>query len=480
MEVLEKYGNVRIIRRSDRILPIYAVEPKGFDETEGKILQNYDKLFTDVELDTVRKEPDVSLRRDVIQEYLNMKIPKTKNKDALIDSIINKVLGYGQLSDFIDDLELEEIMVNGVNIPVFVFHRRYGMCTTNVIFKDKATLTKIINRMLWIHNREPKLVVDLTTVDGSRVNITLDPIAIHGPTMTIRRQKRHFYTITELIQAGTLDIDLASLLWLAADGMRLNPANIMFAGSIGSGKTTLLNAIAMLTPPDDRIITIEETPELRLDGKENWIPLSVQEGYDMEALVRNTLRMRPDRIIVGEIRGSEAMALFNAMNVGHKGMGTIHSSSPRETIYRLESPPMEVPMRIVSNLDLIVIQNMFHYRGKPVRRITEVAEVGGHEKETILLGTIYQWDPKRDKAVESEDMAPTTFLDKLSQEIRVRKRAVVEELERRKMVLKSLIGNKVFSHEDVLTAINAFYRGEENFNGDVADEITKQPTSQNP
>jgi flagellar protein FlaI len=242
--------------------------------------------------------------------------------------------------------------------------------------------------------------------------------------------------------------------------MRISPANLVVAGMIGSGKTTLLNALAMLSPPEDRIITIEDTPELQFAGRGNWVPMVAQSGYDMEALVRNSLRMRPNKIIVGEIRGAEAMALFNAMNVGHKGMGTVHASSAREVISRVESPPMNVPSRIVANLDLIVIMNLFNIKGVPVRRVTEVAEVGGHEKDTVLLGEIYQWDPAKDQAVEGKEMTPSTYLDKLADKLKISKREVLKELEKRKAVLISLVNNKVFEYNEVLAAVDQFYKEE--------------------
>ncbi|MBN2518820.1 MAG: CpaF family protein [Candidatus Altiarchaeota archaeon] len=467
MEILEQYDNVRIIKRDEQVIPAYELTDYSFTDTEKSVLDHADKLLTEIELDAIRKQPEVGARKEVIKDYLDAKIPKTKNKDQLIRSIMNRVLGYGELSPLVDDINLEEIMVNGVNIPVFVFHRKYGMCMTNVLFTDKTDIFRIINRLCWIHNKELKPIIDLATIDGSRANITLDPISIHGPAITLRKQKGHLFTVVELIELGTMDVNLAALLWLAVDGMRLCPANLLVCGSIGSGKTTTLNALTMLSPPEERIITIEETPEMRLDGKENWIPLTCYGEYDMDSLVRNTLRMRPDKIIIGEIRGKEAIALFNAMNVGHKGLGTLHSSSSREAIYRLQSQPMNVPTRIIANLDLIVIQNIFHYHGRPIRRITEVSEVGGMEGDTVLLGSIYEWDPMRDKVAKDDTVAPTTFLDKLAIKIRAKKKDIVAELDRRRMVLNTLLEHKIHNHDDVLRAINTFYREEQDFDNAI-------------
>ncbi len=474
MEVLEEYDNKKIILGDDG-LPRYILDPYPFTDKERELLHNSDKLFTQMELEGIRKEPDVSMRKQALHDYLKMKLPDTKNRELLIESSINKVLGYGGLGEFMADPNLEEIMVNGVNMPVFVFHKRHGMCITNVIFKNKDEIFRIINRLCWIHEKEISPIIDMSTVDGSRINITTDPVATHGPSMTIRKQKRNLLTITELLEAGTLDIDIAALLWLSVDGMRMSPANLVIAGMIGSGKTTLLNALAMLTPPEERIITIEDTSELQLAGRQNWVSLVSQKGYDIESLVRNTLRMRPNRIIVGEIRGSEAMALFNAMNVGHKGMGTLHASSSREVVYRLKSPPMNVPSTVISNLDLIVIMNIFNIGGKPVRRVTEVAEIGGHEGETVLLGEIYQWDPKSDKAVIGEEMTPAMYLDKLARKVKIDKRKLIEELEKRKSILISLVNDKVFEYREVMAAIDEFYRVESDLEVDIAEGIADKP-----
>jgi len=472
MRVLAEYDNVKIIEKDESAVPLYISRPYEFTDAETKVLESHDKLLTEAELEVVRREPDVDLRKEVIAEYLRAKIPSTKNRDQLIQAIINKVLGYGDISRLVDDKNLEEIMVNGVNLPVFVFHRKFGMCQSDMQFTSKEDILKIVNRVCWVHNREIKPIIDLSTIDGSRLNFTLEPLALHGPTLTLRKQRKHSFTITQLIELGTMDTDIAALLWLAVDGMRLSPANMIICGMVGSGKTSTLNSLAMLTPPGERIITIEETPEIRLDGKENWIPLTPSSDTSIEDLVRNTLRMRPDKIIVGEIRGNEAMALFNAMNVGHRGMCTLHSTSPREAIYRLQSPPMNIPSMVVTNLDLIVVENIFYKDNRPIRRITEVAEVGGHEADTILLGTIYQWDPKKDRATESDEMAPIAFLEKLARKAKVTKRQVVKELNRRKAFLDGMMERSIFEHDDVLNTINAFYQEERHLASKAAEELS--------
>lgn len=473
MDVLESYGNKKIVADCEGVVK-YLIESRQLTDKEEALLNNCEKLFTQSELETVRKEPDIALRRDVLHEYLKIKIPDSKNRETLIESMINKVIGYGRLDELISDPNLEEVMVNGVNLPVYVFHKKYGMCPTNLIFDNKEEIFKIINRLCWIHEKELMPIVDMTAIDGSRINITSEPLSLHGPSITIRKQKKHFLTISELIANKTLDVETAALLWLSVDGLGMNPANLIIAGMIGSGKTTLLNALAMLSPPQDRIITIEETSELQIAGKKNWVPLVCDKNYDAETLVRNTLRMRPNKIIVGEIRGHEAMALFNAMNVGHKGMGTMHANSSREVIFRLESPPMNVPTRVIANLDIIVIMNILNYDGVPVRRVTEVAEVGGHEGNTILLGEVFRWDPKKDGAEKSDVLTPSAYLDKLSAKIKIDKRQIVKELAKRKEFLQNLVDNSILSYEAVLSEVRKAYSiwAEETLGGNCKDKKT--------
>jgi len=461
MQELESYGNVTILKEPDAVMPLYKLNPAKLDDESLKILRRSDKLLSEVELETIRKEPDIDMRKTVLKEFLRIKLPKEKNQKELIKQIISKVIGYGELGELVEDEELEEIMVNGVNMPVFIFHRKHGMCKTNITFKEPQEVLKIINRLCWVHGEKPSKIVNMATIDGNRINITRNPIALHGPTLTIRKQRRHFYSITELIKMGTLDVDLAGFLWLAVDGLGLCPANIVIAGSIGSGKTTTLNALSVFIPPTDRVITIEDTPELRLQNIQNWVPLTTDKEHDLGDLLVDTLRMRPDRLIVGEIQREEAMTLFNAMNVGHKGMGTVHASSPRDVIRRFESPPMNVPTRVVENLDLILVQNRFNYRGKTVRRITEVAEVSGREKETIRLGTIYAWDPGQDKAVETTDVVMGGFLDHLSEKTKLPKKEIFEQLNLRKNVLKSMVQHSALTREEVGNVINSFYRERE-------------------
>ncbi|EHP87226.1 ATPase, T2SS/T4P/T4SS family [Methanotorris formicicus] len=229
----------------------------------------------------------------------------------------------------LNDPQLEEVMVNGWNLPVFVFHRKYQMCESNIIL-DKGELTRIIENIAYLANRSIDArspMLDAFLPDGSRVNATTHDVTLNGATLTIRKFTKDPLTITDLIKFGTFDLETAAFLWQAVEGyFGAKPANTLIAGGTGSGKTTTLNVLSMFAMYTDRIITIEDTPELQIPHKHvirmiTRPPRPGVPGYEitMDDLIKNALRMRPDRILVGEVRGKEAHSLLVAMNTGHDG-----------------------------------------------------------------------------------------------------------------------------------------------------------------
>ncbi len=468
MEVIEKYDHIEIRSVPGEPTPIYTIiEPKYTDkeiaalkESRSYKFEDYRKIVPPAELQMIKQEPDVSARWEKLKAKLAKDLPDTPNKEILIKKIAGTVLGYDELGLLIDDDNLEEIMVNGLNLPVFIYHRTHGMCKTNLMLPSEDALNRLIYDICYVNNREVKPVIDIAAVDGSRINITAVPLPAKGSTVTIRKQRRRVFSIIELIQQKTMSLNLAAFLWLAVEGMKLTPANMIIAGSIGSGKTTTLNALCMFIPPNERIVTIEDTFELNIDNIDNKVQLEARGEYDMDALLRDTLRMRPDRLMVGEIRGKEAITLFNAMHIGRIGMGTLHASSAREVSSRLESPPMSVPASVIGSLDLILVQNRFVHNGQLVRRITEVAEVTGAIKDTIMMGQIYAWDPKTDQVARSCEQGlntPILFFDKLANATKYDKSRIMKELELREAILAYMLRNKIQTQEQVKEFIKRFY-----------------------
>ena len=261
------------------------------------------------------------------------------------------IMDKPRLETLLDDPDLEEIMINGPDSHVFIYHKDHGMCETNLVMSEE----KILNLIADIANKSADYInankpfLNARLPDGSRFNATIPPATPWGPTVTIRKFRENPLSIVGLIELGTISENLAAFLWMCVEGERNYPMNILVIGGAGSGKTTTLNTLSAFIPEEDRIITIEDTLELNFYGRKNVIRIESIVGSEtrkeitMNDLLQNALRMRPDRLIMGEVRGPEAESLFNAMNVGHSAMGTLHANSAGEAIARLTNPPMNVP-----------------------------------------------------------------------------------------------------------------------------------------
>lgn len=389
-----------------------------------------------------------------------------RDVERLATQISQVMLGYGKLDPMIKDDDLEEIMVIGTGSSVFVYHRKIGMMVTNVVFDSDDDIRAIIDVIARQVNRridQQTPILDARLKDGSRVNATLPPVSADGPTLTIRKFRKDPLTVVDLINFKTMSSHLAGFLWLCTDGMGVKPCNAIIAGGTGSGKTTTLNTIAAFVPPRERIITIEDTLELQLPHShvlrmETRPPNIEGKGeLTMDTLVKNSLRQRPDRVIVGEVRGSEAITLFTALNTGHSGMGTLHSNTARETITRLINPPMSVPNIMIPALDFIIMQNrMYRAEGGSLRRVTEVAEVVGMEEGNVQLNRVFEWNNVTDK-VEYVGIASQT-LREMAEMRGVGITELEEEIEKRRLVLEYLADNNIRSIEEVGRCINSYYK----------------------
>jgi flagellar protein FlaI len=271
------------------------------------------------------------------------------------------------------------------------------MCSTNIKISESDALF-YINRVA-IHNKKvvnaASPILEATLQDGSRLNATIPPASVEGPVFNIRKFRKRAITILDLIRNNTLTVETASFLWMCIDGLSARPANMIFCGGAGCGKTTMLNAASVFIPYSSRIITIEDAVELQL-FHEHVIKLEAG-VVGMDQLLANSLRMRPDRLIVGEVRGPEARSLFTAMNTGHEGcMGTLHANSSKESLIRITQDPMNVSMSLLSGLDLIVMMQKFSYKGAVTRHIVEISEVASGSPEDLpKLNALYRWDPKK-------------------------------------------------------------------------------------
>lgn len=385
--------------------------------------------------------------------------------DNLARKLFQDLVGYGEIDPLIRDDNLEEIMVIGMNKPVFVYHREYGMMKTNILFKDADELMNLIDSIARQINRridQESPILDGHLLDGSRVNATIPPISADGPSMTIRKFKRDPLTIIDLINSKTISVELAAFFWLCFDGLGVKSANAIISGGTSSGKTTTLNALSSFINPKERIITIEDTLELQIPHEhvirmETRPPNVENKGeLTMNDLVKNSLRQRPDRIIVGEVRGSEAITLFTALNTGHSGFGTLHSNDARETITRLTNAPMSVPNIMISAIDFIIMQNrIYKPDGVSFRRISEVAEVSGIEEGVVQLNKIFEWDPQSD-TIKNVGIASKTLAE-IAKVSGNSLNSLHEEIKNREIVLQHMVNQNISSIRDVSTVLEMYY-----------------------
>lgn len=362
-------------------------------------------------IDSVQALPDKSdeeakkLISKLIQDELRNTLLKSKknlssvDKQMIQDQLMDEIFGYGPITKLLDDPAVTEVMVNG---PYQVYVETTGKIhSTSVRFRDDRHVYHTIDKIISPLGRrvdESSPMVDARLPDGSRVNVIIPPLAIHGPTITIRKFSASPYTLDDLITFGTLSLEMASFFRSSVRGRM----NIIVSGGTGSGKTTLLNVLSSFIPHDERIVTIEDAAELQLQ-QDHVISLESRpaniEGkgkITIRDLVVNTLRMRPDRIIVGEVRSAETLDMLQAMNTGHDGsITTIHANTPRDSLARMETmihmsgvelPSKAIREQIASAINLIIQVSRFQDGS---RKVSKVSEITGMEGDTITMQDIY-------------------------------------------------------------------------------------------
>jgi pilus assembly protein CpaF len=350
------------------------------------------------------------------------------DRERLVGEIADDILGHGPLERLLEDETVTEIMVNG---PFDIWVERKGrLQETTARFSDESHLRRIINKMVAQVGRridESSPMVDARLPDGSRVNAVIPPLSLTGPLVTIRKFSKRRLDPADLVKLGTLSTETVEFV----ERCVLAELNILVAGGTGSGKTTLLNALSTAIPVDERIVTIEDAAELRLNQR-HVLRLEARlkniEGageIGIRELVRNSLRMRPDRIIVGEVRGAEALDMLQAMNTGHDGsLSTIHANSPRDALSRVETmvlmagydlPVKAIRQQVASALDLIIQLERLQDGS---RRVVSITEVGRMESEVVTLSELFRFkveEVQADRTVigrlGSTGLRPT-FLDK--------------------------------------------------------------------
>jgi len=384
LEARDAYRELKSRIQSQLIGELEDVDLGAREEVESRILEHFDNLLAQEKIILSRTE-----------------------RVRMFDQIVSEILGFGPLDILLEDPSVSEIMVNG---PDRIYVERSGrIVRTDLTFESVQHELRIIERIVSRVGRridESSPMVDARLPDGSRVNAVIQPVSLVGPVLTIRKFSKKPLSAADLVRFGSLTSDAVQFLQQCVRG-RLN---ILIAGGTGSGKTTLLNVISSFVPPDERIVTIENVAELQLQ-QEHVVTLETRERniegrgeISIRDLVVNALRMRPDRIIVGEVRAGESLDMLQAMNTGHDGsMTTLHANSTRDALARLETmvlmAGMDLPLRaireqIASAIDLVVFQERLRDGS---RRVVTIAEVQGLESDVIVMQDVFRFDRRGEK-----------------------------------------------------------------------------------
>jgi pilus assembly protein CpaF len=346
---------------------------------------------------------DAQVVRELSAVLKEEKIPlNDAEREQLVGEIIDQALGYGPIERYLDDASVTEVMVNGID-GVYI-EREGKLELTDAQFFSEQHVLRVIDRIVAPLGRridESSPMVDARLPDGSRVNAVIPPLAIDGPQLTIRKFAQRVLTLTDLMDLHTLTGPVADFVAACVQGRM----NILISGGTGSGKTTLLNVLSSMIPDDERIVTIEDAAELRLQQRHvirlESRPANIEGKGEVRAreLVRNALRMRPDRIVVGEVRGAEALDMLQAMNTGHDGsLSTLHANSPRDALARVETMVLmagfDLPVRAIREQAASAIDLLVHItRGRDgVRRVTRVSSVDGMEGDMITLSDVFLFE----------------------------------------------------------------------------------------
>jgi len=461
---------IQIFRKKDEFVPIYEVSISSISKNTEIILEKIRQELTEqvtlgmVEILSTKDTGIVEQRFvDAISTLVSKYFPDADEKTTrfLKSYLIQRSLGLGSIEILMDDANLEEIAINSAEEPVWVYHKKLGWLKTNINLASEdqtrhyATMIgRRVGRQLTI--LEP--LMDAHLKGGDRVNATLEPISAAGNTITLRKFATKPWTITDFINDNTISTEAAALIWLGVQ----YELSTLIAGGTASGKTSMLNVVANFFPPNQRIVSIEDTREIQLPKFLHWIPMNTRlanpEGkgeVSMLDLLVNSLRMRPDRILVGEIRRKrEAEVLFEAIHTGHSVYATVHANSAEETVTRLTNPPIEIPRSMVSAISMIIVQ--YRNRRTGMRRTFQIAEVQADATPNVLL----QLDIKKNvirKVAESKNLLATIELF-----TGLSKQELNNSMKEKETVLKWLAKNNTNTVDTVGRAMAEYYTDPDN------------------
>jgi len=461
------FGNSGIYENKSMGRMEYLILEPFLDQDEISILNEIKTSIIENKKIPFEILKDESKTSDFIGKLIEKEFEKkkgaveTRNKIAYY--IIRDFLGYGSIDLLIRDDNIEDVSCNGLNIPIFVWHKDYESIPTNVVYTSEKELRAIVTRLAYkagIQISVSRPIAEGILPNGYRVHLTLDEVSKRGHTFTIRKIKASPLTIIDLIKNGTLSCEIAAYLWCLVQ----NGRSIMIAGSTGSGKTTLLNSICSFIKPEMKVITIEDVQELHLH--QNWIPMVARTSYlpgvqeiTLFDLLKSALRQRPDYIIVGEVRGDEAYTLFQSIATGHGGICSIHSDSIEATIKRLQSRPLNIPNYIIPLMNVIIQIRKIFVDGSLMRRITDVTEIVGNDRDGAPISIkrfVLDSMTQNFSYIEPEE-SDEYVIKKVAEINRIPLNQLLEEKRRKQTILKWMVETDRSSDEVVSSTIRNYY-----------------------
>jgi len=475
------FSYIRITYHNVRNEYLYEVIEPPLSRIERDLAERLRVVLVDAFEPLPEHDPDTKrgeLRRmvdDKLQEWELAPSPTTKGR--LLYYLERDFIGYGIVEVPMTDSEVEDISCDGVGIPLYIYHRKYGSIRSNLRFSDAKTLDDFV---VWIAQRSGKHIsvaspmLDATVPDGSRLQATLGThVTKRGSSFTIRRFRDNPFTPVDLLKFKTMSPEMMAYLWIAIE----NGQSMMVCGGTASGKTTTLNATLLFIPPQMKIVSIEDTRELNLPH-ENWVPSLTRAGFgaknvitgkapgeiDMFDLLASALRQRPQYLMVGEVRGAEAFIVFQAMATGKTCYTTFHAESVSAMVHRMENPPITLPRSLVSALNLVLLQRQVKVGTKMTRRVQSLTEIVGLDPETneLITNSVYSWNPADDTFLYSghsyiyERVALMKNLPMKEMEREVRNR--VEMLDYMVAKEAGATRQRPFTHRDVGQLVAFYYK----------------------
>ena len=441
----------------------YAVVEPTLDEFERDVL---DQLYEDIR-DTLifSAEYDPSDSEAVLREQMENLLSQygvvvdTNTFHRLFYYLYRTFEGYEKIDPLMEDNHIEDVSCDGYDIPLFVYHDDYNDIETTVTFSEDE-LDSFVVRLAQQSGRHVSVgdpVTETTLPDGSRAELALGrEVTPRGSAFTIRQYDEEPFTPARLIDLNTFDLEQMAYLWLAIESNK----SLIFAGGTASGKTTSMNAISMFIPPRSKVLTIEDTRELTL-YHDNWLSsitresLGESEDITMYDLLRSALRHRPEYIVVGEVRGDEAMTLFQAMNTGHTTFSTMHADSVQTVINRLENEPINVPRAMIQSLDILCVQTLTYVGDDRVRRNRTIAEIEGIDQRTgdLDYSKAFEWNASEDAFQQFDSVV----LNEIRDERGWSRSELLRELQNRKRILQYLVERGVTDYRQFTALVNEYY-----------------------